>query len=58
MTFRRTLTAAAVAALALAAAAAAVGPDLPALQRATLSAGTTRYVVRSTAAAHLALARA
>jgi hypothetical protein len=49
MSFRRTSTVAAVAALAFAGAAAAVGPDLPALQRATLATGSARYVVRSTA---------
>jgi hypothetical protein len=50
MSFRRILSITAVAALALAGAAWSVGPDLPALQHATLAAGTTQYVVRSTAA--------
>lgn len=50
MSFRRTLTAATLAALVLAGAGWAVGPDLPALQRATLAAGDTHYVVRTTAA--------
>jgi len=47
----RTFCLVAVSALALAGSAWAVGPDLPALQRATLSAGHTQYVVRSTGSA-------
>jgi len=44
----RTFSVIAVAALVLAGRAWAVGPDLPALQHATLSAGRTQFVVRST----------
>jgi hypothetical protein len=42
------LAGAAVAALVVAEAALSVGPDLPALQRATLNAGAARFVVRAT----------